>query len=433
MKRYFNNQYLRNTLLNYIYKIGGMGITYITIPLTLNYLNKERYGIWQTILTIISWAALSNFGIANGLRNKVTESITRKEYNKLKSYITNAYIYLTGISVIILIFSIIAIGNINIDIIFKNNSLQENEIYISFIIVIVSFCLNFILGISSSIAFGIQKSSLVNLFYFLTNILTLIGLFVMGKIGSGNLVNIALLYIIANTLSNIIFTIYIFADKRLRPNIKYKNKIYGREITSLGIEFFLLEVASIVLFSTDNFIISAFIGVEYITDYSVVSKLFQVISSLFSVLLVQMWASIAEYTCKGEYILIKKSMKRLIILLIPIAVILLLMSLNFNLITKIWLGYQLIVDKKLIYLASLYTWLICFNAIFVNIQNGMSKIRVQIISSIISCILNIPMAIMFIKVFELGVIGVMISNIICLSISAIICSIDVTIKINKKY
>lgn len=432
MKRYFNNQYLRNTLLNYIYKIGGMGITYITIPLTLNYLNKERYGIWQTILTIISWAALSNFGIANGLRNKVTESITRKEYNKLKSYITNAYIYLTGISVIILIFSIIAIGNINIDMIFKNNSLQENEIYISFIIVIVSFCLNFILGISSSIAFGIQKSSLVNLFYFSTNIFTLIGLFVMGKIGSGNLVNIALLYIIANTLSNLIFTIYIFADKKLRPNIKYKNKIYGREITSLGIEFFLLEVASIVLFSTDNFIISAFIGVEYITDYSVVSKLFQVISSLFSVLLVQMWASIAEYTCKGEYILIKKSMKRLMILLIPIAVILLLMSLNFNLITKIWLGYQLIVDKKLIYLASLYTWLICFNAIFVNIQNGMSKIRVQIISSVISCILNIPMAIMFIKVFELGVIGVMISNIICLSISAIICSIDVTIKINKK-
>lgn len=432
MKRYFNNQYLRNTLLNYIYKIGGMGITYITIPLTLNYLNKERYGIWQTILTIISWAALSNFGIANGLRNKVTESITRKEYNKLKSYITNAYIYLTGISVIILIFSIIAIGNIDIDMIFKNNSLQENEIYISFIIVIVSFCLNFILGISSSIAFGIQKSSLVNLFYFLTNIFTLIGLFVMGKIGSGNLVNIALLYIIANTLSNIIFTIYIFADKKLRPNIKYKNKMYGREITSLGIEFFLLEVASIVLFSTDNFIISAFIGVEYITDYSVVSKLFQVISSLFSVLLVQMWAAIAEYTCKGEYILIKKSMKRLIILLIPIAVILLLMSLNFNLITKMWLGYQLIVDKKLIYLASLYTWLICFNAIFVNIQNGMSKIRVQIISSIISCILNIPMAIMFIKVFELGVIGVMISNIICLSISAIICSIDVAIKINKK-
>ena len=69
-----------------------MFISYISIPLTLSYLQDERYGVWQTILTVISWASLSNFGIGNGLRNKVTQSITEKKYDKLKSYITSAHL-----------------------------------------------------------------------------------------------------------------------------------------------------------------------------------------------------------------------------------------------------------------------------------------------------------------------------------------------------
>lgn len=62
----------------------------------------------------------------------------------------------------------------------------------------------------------------------------------------------------------------------------------------------------------------------------------------------------------------------------------------------------------------------------------MSKIRVQTFSSIVSCVLNIPLAYIFIKVFNLGIIGVMLSNIICLSIASIMCSIDVFIRVLKR-
>lgn len=431
MKKVFNNTYAINTILNFIYRIFSISITYITIPLTLRYLDNERYGIWQTILTIISWVALTNFGIGNGLRNKITQSLTEKRYDKLKNYITSAYIYLTVIAIIILFLAIGLIFTVNTSVLFKNNTLQRNEIVFSFVIIITSFCVNFILGICSNIAYGIHKSSIVNLFQVISNLLTLGGLLVIYKYTRVSLINISLLYFVSNTLTNIIFTIYIFSDAKLRPDIKHRNAVYGKELTTLGIEFFILQMSSIILFSTDNFIISTFIGVNQVTDYSIVSKLFQVISTLFSILLIQLWSEVAKATYNANYMWIKSSMQKLIILLIPTAITLLVMILKFDIISKIWLGKSIIVDSKLLYLAAFYSWLICLNGIFVNIQNGMSKIRVQTISSLISCIVNIPLAVILIKFFNLGVIGVMMSNIICLMISTAMCSIDVSVRINS--
>ena len=425
------NKHLLNTKLNFVFRLSNMIIMYIQIPLTLRYLNNDRYGIWQTILTIISWAALSNFGIGNGLRNKVTESITEGDNKKLKGYISSAYIYISVISAIIFILGIFFVFLINTDLVFKGNNLNKSEIVISLLIIVTNFCLNFILGISSSVAFGIHKSSLVNLFQVVNNFLTLIGLVLFIKFTRSNLINIAFLYLITNSISNAIFTIVIISDKKLRPNVKAYDKKLGKDLTSLGVEFFILQIATLVMFSTDNFIVSSFIGVEKVTPYSIVVKLFQVISTVYSILLIQLWSAVAEANYNKDYDWIKNQIYKLLILLLPVGLFIIFILIKFDIITRIWLGKNLEINKNLLYLSAFYAWLICFNGIFVNVQNGMSKIRVQTISSIISCVINIPLAIFLIKVFKLGMEGVMISNIVCLLISSAMCSIDVYVKLKN--
>lgn len=408
-----------------------MLITYITIPLTLKYLNTERYGIWQTILTIITWANLTNFGIGNGLRNKVTESLTGRKYETLKKYISSAYVYLTMISVLILIISCILVSFLNTDVLFKNNTINRNEIIISFIIVIFSFCLNFVIGLCNCIAYGLHKSALVSFFQVITNVITLIGLIFLIKYEKSNLINISLVYLISNVLTNIIFSIVLFKEDYIVPNSKYYDKKLGRDLTSLGMEFFILDAATLMLFSTDNFIVSSFISIKEVAGYSITTQLFRVISTLFSILLIQLWSAVAEANYKREYKWLRKAINKLSILLIPIAIVLMIMVFNFDFITKVWLGKNLIVDKNLIIASSIYAWLICFNGIFVNVQNGMSKVRVQTIASIFCCILNIPVAIFLIKILKLGVMGVMCSNIICILISSVMCSIDIYVKVYK--
>mgnify|MGYP000199442594 FL=1 len=44
------------------------------IPITINYVNADNYGIWLTVSSIISWMSFFDIGINNGLKNKFAEA-----------------------------------------------------------------------------------------------------------------------------------------------------------------------------------------------------------------------------------------------------------------------------------------------------------------------------------------------------------------------
>lgn len=54
-----------------ILQIVGMFLSYLIVPITLNYLNNEKYGIWATILSILSWVTfIFNTNINNDVEIK---------------------------------------------------------------------------------------------------------------------------------------------------------------------------------------------------------------------------------------------------------------------------------------------------------------------------------------------------------------------------
>lgn len=97
-----------------IYKILSMCLSYISIPLFLKYLGQQDYGLWMTIFSIVSWVYTFDLGIGNGLKNKLTESLTKKNYNEAREYITTGYIVLGITAICILILGIIGIKVIDI-------------------------------------------------------------------------------------------------------------------------------------------------------------------------------------------------------------------------------------------------------------------------------------------------------------------------------
>ena len=79
----------KNISLSFLYKAVNMGLVFITIPLLLNYLEKELYGIWVTIFSIVNIVFFMDGGIGNGLKTKLSESISIKDVKLSKTYITN--------------------------------------------------------------------------------------------------------------------------------------------------------------------------------------------------------------------------------------------------------------------------------------------------------------------------------------------------------
>ncbi|MCK7523619.1 MAG: hypothetical protein MZV64_41275 [Ignavibacteriales bacterium] len=61
------------------------------VPVTLNYLGKTEYGIWLTLASILSWLINLDFGLGNGLRNKLAEALALNDIKLARIYVSTAY------------------------------------------------------------------------------------------------------------------------------------------------------------------------------------------------------------------------------------------------------------------------------------------------------------------------------------------------------
>jgi hypothetical protein len=57
------------------YRAGATIVSIITVPVLINHMGLEVFGVWSTLIAFASWLALLDFGIANSLRNKVTDAL----------------------------------------------------------------------------------------------------------------------------------------------------------------------------------------------------------------------------------------------------------------------------------------------------------------------------------------------------------------------
>ena len=68
----------QDVIINIFLSLAMKGATILSslliVPLTINYVNPNQYGIWLTLSSIIGWVAFFDLGLGNGFRNKFAEA-----------------------------------------------------------------------------------------------------------------------------------------------------------------------------------------------------------------------------------------------------------------------------------------------------------------------------------------------------------------------
>ena len=91
LKGYFFGKHSKSIIYLLILNFIGIVVNLLYVPLMIDILNTERYGIWLTITTIISWVGYFDIGLGHGLRNRVAESLATNDISKASSYVSTAY------------------------------------------------------------------------------------------------------------------------------------------------------------------------------------------------------------------------------------------------------------------------------------------------------------------------------------------------------
>jgi len=431
-----NDDRTSNVSKNIIFLMLVRGLTMITsfflIRITYDFLNdKAVYGVWLTILSILSWINYFDVGLGNGLRNKLAESLSNGNKEEAKEYVSTSYIILgIFVFVLIIIYSLVS-KFINWNQIFNIEVLTENKLNTVLFILMIGYLLRFLLSLIKSVSFANQDAVVPASILFFSNLLVVIILYIFQILGYGGLLNLSIIYSIIFVFVFLFANIYLYYKnyRDISPSIKYYSKEKISNIFNLGIKFFIIQIAALIIFTTDNMIITQVLGPEYVTPYQILFKLFNVFLIASSVILTPLWSAFTDAYTKDDYSWMKNILKKLILLMIPLTIAIIIMGYFSNSIIELWLDESLNLSNSFIILMSILIFLRVWSNIFAYISNGISRMKVQFHTSIFAAIINIPLSVYFAKYLNMGNDGVVLGSIVSLSLFSLFGPIDIFKKI----
>lgn len=417
----------KHLVATFILKGGGILINLLLVPLTIHYLNPTQYGIWVTLGSIVSWITFFNIGLGNGLRNKLAEALAVKDYQLARSYISTTYVSLT-----------IIIGGIYLIFLLVNPLLNWMKILNAppglaielsklIFIVFTFFCLQIVLRLIIQILFADQRPAWDSLVNVLGNFIALVVIYILTLTTHGSILYLGATMSVAPVLVFIGVSIFLFTGRyrQYMPSIKYVDFRHFRDLIGLGARFFVMQISTVIILSTDNIIITQLFGPSMVTPYNVAFKYFSIITLVFvTILLSPYWSAYTDAYVKSDFNWIRKETKKLVKIWFVLVVVVLLMVLASNLVYRLWIGKIITVPFFLSVMMGLYVIIFSWNYIFAGFINGTGKIQLRVYSAILTGIINIPLSIVFAKSLHMGISGVIAATCFCLMVDSIICPLQ---------
>ncbi len=415
----FKNIY-KNSILSAIYRMLSVGVSFITVPLLLHCLGTERYGIWASVLSLISWIYYLDLGIGGGLRNRLAESLVQKDIIKANGYLNTAYFMLglLCIGIILIVIAILSFCDIKK---WLNYSAYDENINLIILIALIFACVNFVAALANNIFYATQQAGQVSLFNLIGQILFAIGIVGYLFLGIHELLWVSILEGFSQLVKNVIetfsalkkFTFLRFSFESLSIN-------YTKGVMVLGIQLFIMQIAALILNCTDNLIIAKYFGAENVAIYSICFKYFSIIESIFVSLITPLYSAYTAAYVDRNIKKIRQMLYKSLYLYLGFIGVTLLGVILFPWCIKFWLQMNLAIPYELIFLIGGYFLLLMFIHNFSVIVNGTGKIRETTVAVAIEAIINVPISIYLAVNCQFGVNGVILGSIIALCISAIL-------------
>lgn len=425
------DDYQKNTILNYIVKICGVIISLLSTRVTINYLGNTLYGLWVTIASIVSWMSSGDFGVGNGLRNKYAEAYAEGDQERQKALIATGVTTLTGISLFLLL-----VGAAICEVLIGSRIIQP-EVRIPMYVTVVFFCLNLVLSISKTVSYGQQKSWYVTMTSTGMTFSSLVVVEILKVLGVP--ANLTLFSIAHGVCSIIPNAILVWILKKEGTDILHSgilrnsNKELRKDIINIGMSFFGIQICSIILYSTDNVIINYLFNSEAVSKYSVITNFYDMGQNMFSIMLIALWSAVTYQAAKNNIDWIRKKVKSLMSIWSIYVCGVIAVSLVFNKIVRLWIGQNAeYYEPALVALFAIYGITVSFSAIFVNVVNGLNKIKLQLVIAGIGAVLNIPLSVFFARYLGMGIFGVKLATFLAAILTAIAIPIQVWYLLNRK-
>lgn len=399
------SEFIFNMVNTYLVKGASLVIGFFTTPAYMEYFSDKRVlGVWFTIISVLTWILYFDFGIGNGLRNRVTETLVAKETVKTKIYISSAYIFIIAVALVfsVIIFNLTSYVNWNGFFNIDETSIDSHDLRTAVNLVLLSILLQLVLRLITSLMYAMQLAFVQNLLAMSTNVILLIYTVICNRFGlNNNIINLAVVYLFAANIPLIITTIYAFSTilKEVRPNITFFNKYYALDTFKIGSAFLLLQFCALIINNTTYYLVSRLCGSAEVVEYNIYYKVFSLIDTFVVLGTTAVWSAVTKALAQKK---IDWVMKLTYFLYGAATVVFLLQFAAFPLFQPffdLWLGDKTIkVQYPALITFSITCGISSWSYITASICNGMGELKLQSVLMVLGAALMVPIALIGSKI-----------------------------------
>lgn len=278
MNQFSNEKLYKLTLYTGVVKtILTLIVGIVTVPYTLNYFGTEKYGVWSVITSLVVFLSMTNLGL-----NSATSILINKNSNYFSKILILKRSFIILLFVIPIIFILLFLFNhfyTNWIGFINSPKLIENEAKISTIVTILFTLINIPFSLIVSALNGFHKNYVENIFG-IGNIVLAAGCLVFVVEFKKDLIyyayasNLAVLFL--NIIRLIYFNFYVNKHNYFDSNLAGSNEkdTSYSNIIGTGYRCLMGAIASMFVLNTDNIVIAKFIGINYVTQFSVTFKIY---------------------------------------------------------------------------------------------------------------------------------------------------------------
>ena len=405
-------------------------IQLISLPLTINYLGYERFGLMATITTTLGVLTYADLGLGMGLQNKIPFLNVNNNHKEIKALISTTFwtliaIGLIGAIVVAFSFSLIDWGAF----FHVKDELSRQEAFSSVLLVVAILLLNLPFSVIQRVESALLRGYRNEFWLVASNILSLIALLVVTHFKLGvPFVILALQGVPALVLSVNFLTSFVRHHKDLAPSILDFDTLKILPLLQDGSIFLVLQIGALISNGSDTYLISKFIGNETVAKYTIAIRLAMLFAMPMQILTASLTNSYNDAFARFDYAWLQKTTTQFFKLTFSVSSVLALILLTTgNFVLYLWLKYAPMDINALVILA-IFLFYSNFNSLISMIALSATYLRKLIILYPIAAILSLIVKVILLNYFRVSFTDILLANALLMSVFFLIPFVFIFIK-----
>ena len=160
----------------------------------------------------------------------------------------------------------------------------------------------------------------------------------------------------------------------------------------MGVQFFIMQISSVVLFMTSNILISNLFSPEMVTPYQITYRYFSILLVVFTVICMPFWNATTDAYQRNDMEWIRQAARKLRLMTIGILLCLIVMVALSDIVYAIWIDRQTVIDIRMSIVMAAYIFILIYSMRYSYFINGIGTLRLQLIFTATAAIVFIPLA-----------------------------------------